>query len=308
MASAIEVHDDALLAVIDPTAELELLGRGCIWTEGPVYLPDKHMVLCSDIPNNRIMGWTSSGGFREYRTGVEYTNGHTLDLEGRLVSCSHSNRRIERTEHDGSIVTVVDRYQGRRLNSPNDLAVKSDGTIWFSDPPYGIASDHEGHKADSEMRHCYVFRFDPADGSLVAVSDVVEEPNGLAFSPDESLLYVSDTSAAFREDGGGNHHIMCFDVVGGRALDNPRLFVEMSPGLSDGFRVTTEGHVLSSSGEGIHIYSPDATLLGKILTPDKTSNCAFGGPDGRRLFITASSELYAIDVKLGCAERGACIG
>ena len=179
------------------------------------------MVLCSDIPNNRIMGWSAAGGFSAYRTGVEFTNGHTLDLEGRLVSCSHGNRRIERTEHDGSIVTVVDRYQGRRLNSPNDLVVKSDGTIWFSDPPYGIASDWEGHKADREMRHCYVFRFDPADGSLVAVTDVIEEPNGLAFSPDESLLYVSDTSAAFREDGTGNHHIMCFDVIGAGPSTTP---------------------------------------------------------------------------------------
>ncbi len=308
MSSVIQVHDDALLAVVDPAAELERLGGGCTWTEGPVYLPDSEMVLCSDIPNNRIMGWSAADGFSVYRTGVEFTNGHTLDLEGRLVSCSHGNRRIERTEHDGSIVTVVDRYQGRRLNSPNDLVVKSDGTIWFSDPPYGIASDWEGHKADREMRHCYVFRFDPADGSLVAVTDVIEEPNGLAFSPDESMLYVSDTSAAFREDGSGNHHIMCFDVIGGRALDNPRLFAEVAPGLSDGFRVTTEGHVLTSAEDGIHIYSPDAILLGKILTPEKVSNCAFGGPSGTLLFITASSSLYAIDVRLGCAERGAALG
>ena len=161
MSSVIEVYDDALFAVVDPAAELERLGGGCTWTEGPVYLPDSEMVLCSDIPNNRIMGWSAAGGFSVHRADVEFTNGHTLDLEGRLVSCSHGNRRIERTEHDGSIVTVVDRYQGRRLNSPNDLVVKSDGTIWFSDPPYGIASDHEGHKADREMRHCYVFRFDP---------------------------------------------------------------------------------------------------------------------------------------------------
>ena len=307
MASVIQVLDDAVSAVVDPAAELAHLGTGCVWTEGPVYLPDRDMALCSDIPNNRIMGWTATSGFSEYRCGVEFTNGHTLDLEGRLVSCSHGNRRIERTEHDGSIVTVVDSYQGRRLNSPNDLVVKSDGTIWFSDPPYGIASDFEGHKADREMRHCYVFRFDSADGSLVTVTDVIEEPNGLAFSPDESLLYVSDTSAASCTDGSGNHHIMCFDVVGGRALDNPRLFAEVSPGLSDGFRVTTDGHVLTSAQDGIHIYSPAAELLGKILVPEKVSNCAFGGPDGRRLFITASSSLYAIDVRIGCAERGAAL-
>ena len=305
MSSPVEVENVALSAVVDPGAELEQLGSGCTWAEGPVYLPDEEVVLCSDIPNDRIMCWSADSGFTEYRTGVEYTNGHTLDLEGRLVSCSHGHRRIERTESDGSIVTVVDHYQGRRLNSPNDLVVKSDGTIWFSDPPYGIASDHEGHKADSEIDDCYVYRFDPADGSLVAVTDVIEEPNGLAFSPDESLLYVSDTSAAFREDELGNHHIMTFDVIGGRALNNPRLFAEVSPGLSDGFRVTTEGHVLTSAADGIHIYSPDATRLGKILTPEPASNCAFGGPTGTRLFITASSSLHAIDLKLGCAERGA---
>ena len=254
------------------------------------------------------MRWSAADGFSEYRTDVEYTNGHMLDLEGRLVSCSHGNRRIERTERNGSIVTIVDRYQGRRLNSPNDLVVKSDGTIWFSDPPYGSSATEKDHTADGEINDCYVFRFDPFDGSLVAVTDVVEEPNGLAFSPDESLLYVSDTSAAFTDDGSGNHHIMVFDVVGGHALDNPRLFAEVSPGLSDGFRVTTEGQVLTSATDGIQIYSPDAVLLGKILVPERVSNCAFGGPTGRRLFITASSSLYAIDVKLGCAERGAALG
>ena len=307
MSNAVHVLDDRLGGVVHSDAELSHLGSGCVWTEGPVYLPDRDVVLCSDIPNNRIMRWSESDGFGEYRTGVEFTNGHTLDLEGRLVSCSHGNRRIERTDRAGVLTTVVDRYQGRRLNSPNDLIVRSDGTIWFSDPPYGIDTDNEGHKADSEINDCYLFRFDPVDSSLIAVSDVVEEPNGLAFSPDESVLYVSDTSAVFRDDGGGNHHIMAFDVIGGIALDKPRLFAEIAPGWPDGMKITTEGHLLTSAGDGIHIYLPDATLLGKILVPEAVSNCAFGGPTGRRLFITGSTSLYAIDLQLGCAERGAAL-
>lgn len=302
MTSVIQAEDDRMYAVVDPDAELEQLGTGCTWAEGPVYMPTDGSVLCSDVPNDRIYRWAPNEGFGVFRTSVEYTNGHTLDLEGRLVSCSHGNRRIERTEHDGSVVSLVERYQGRRINSPNDLVVKSDGSIWFSDPPYGIDSDNEGHKADSEIGHNYVFCFDPANDSLLAVTDVIEKPNGLAFSPDESILYVSDTSAVPPEDGFKNHHIMAFDVIGGRALSNPRLFAEISPGWPDGFRISTEGHLLTSSGDGICVYSADAELLGKILVPEPVSNCAFGGVDGTRLFITASTSLYAINVRVRCAE------
>jgi gluconolactonase len=189
---------------------------------------------------------------------------------------------------------VVDRYQGRRLNSPNDIVVKRDGSLWFTDPPYGILSDREGHQADSELGDCYVFRFDPATGALRIVSDWVVEPNGLAFSPDESLLYVSDTSAALAPPGQGHHHIVVFDVVAGQDLANPRVFAEVSPGLSDGFRVDVHGFVYTSSEDSVQVYHPDGTRIGRIAVPEKVGNLVFGGPAGDTLFICASSSLYRI--------------
>ena len=178
---------------------------------------------------------------------AEFENGHTLDHDGSIIACSHGHRRLERLGLDGTLTPIVDRYQGSRFNSPNDVVVKSDGTIWFSDPPYGITSDREGHQADSEIGDCLVFRFDPRTGELDAVTDWVEEPNGLAFSPDESILYVSDTSGASHDDGGGNHHIAAFDVVDGRTLANPRVFYTIDVGLADGFRVDVEGNVWTSA-------------------------------------------------------------
>jgi hypothetical protein len=184
---------------------------------------------------------------------------------------------------------VVDRYQGRRLNSPNDVVVKRDGSIWFTDPPYGILSDREGHRADSELGDCYVFRFDPASGALRIVSDWLEEPNGLAFSPDERVLYVSDTSAALRSDGGGHHHIVAFDVVGGQDLANPRVFAVVDPGLADGLRVDVHGFVYTSSADSVQVYHPDGTRIGRIPVPEKVGNLVFGGAAGNELFICAST-------------------
>jgi gluconolactonase len=178
------------------------------------------------------------------------------------------------------------------LNSPNDLVVKSDGSIWFTDPPYGILSDREGYKAESELGDNYVFRLDPATGDLTIVTDEIEEPNGLAFSPDESLLYIADTSAALRELG--NHHIMQFDVIDGRTLCNGRLFAEINPGLADGFRLDISGNIFTSALDGVHVYTPDGARIGKIPVPEKVANVTFGGPDKNRLFITASTSLYAV--------------
>jgi gluconolactonase len=206
------------------------------------------------------------------------------------------NARISRTEHDGSVTVIVDRHAGGRLNSPNDIVVKSDATIWFTDPPYGIVSDGEGHRAESEQTGNHVFRFDPADGSLRIATDVIEEPNGLAFSPDEAILYVSDTSAAMRE-GTGNHHVVAFDVRDGEQLVDPRVFAVMKSGLPDGFRVDRGGNLFSSSADGIHVIAPDATPLGRIPVPEVVSNCAFGGRAGTTLFITASTSLYAIELQ-----------
>jgi gluconolactonase len=280
---------------------MQRLATGAYWSEGPVWLPADGSLLWSDIHNDRLLGWWPDGRVSVFLQPAEYQNGHTLDLDGTIVACSHGHRRIERLDLDGSLTPVVERYRGRRFNSPNDVVVKSDGTLWFTDPPYGIRSDDEGHEAPSEIGDCLVFRYDPQTGELDAVTDWVDEPNGLAFSPDESILYVADTSAAFRTDGGGSRHIVAFDVVDGRRLARPRVFYVADVGLADGFRVDVDGNVWTSAGDGIHVVAPDGNRLGKLPVPEIVANCVFGGPDGNRLFITASSSLYALEV----ATRGA---
>lgn len=290
----IEIDDLRMLSVLSPDSALERLCGGAEWGEGPVWLDAQQCVLWSDIPNNRMLRWSAADGMTVFRTGAEFTNGNYLDLQGRLVSCSHGRRAIERTEHDGTVTVLVDRYRGGRLNSPNDLVVKSDGTIWFSDPPYGIVSDREGHAAPSEQEANHVFRFDPASGQLGAATALVQEPNGLAFSPDERLLYVSDTSAALRNDGGGHHHIMVFDVLDGHRLENGRVFAVVEPGLPDGFRLDANGWLFTSSQDGIQVYHPDGSRLGKIRVPEKVANCTFGGAARNELYIAASSSLYRV--------------
>jgi gluconolactonase len=295
--------DPRFETLVPREAQLTRIMTGAAWAEGPVWLPADGSVLWSDIPNNRVLRWAPDGSSGVFREHVDFQNGHTLDRDGSVLACEHGGRRIVRLAADGRATSVVERYQGRRLNSPNDLVVKSDGTIWFSDPPYGIVSDIEGHKADSELGDNYVFRWDPATETLAIATDAIEEPNGLAFSPDESILYVADTSAALRKDETGNHHIVAFNVVDGRDLLDPRVFYVAEPGIADGFRVDEEGNVFTSAADGIHVVAPDGTLLGRIFVPEKTSNCVFGGPDGRRLFITAGTSLYAIDLATAGAVR-----
>ena len=246
-----------------------------------------------------MLSWQPERGMLVWREAVEVTNGHAREADGALLHCSHGLRAIVRTRFDSAMQpqpdeVLVSHYQGRRLNSPNDVVVKRDGTVWFTDPPYGIVSDREGHAAPSELVDCYVFRFDPATGTLRIASDFVEEPNGLAFSPDESLLYVSDTSAALRQDGGGNHHIVAFDVLAGQDLANPRIFAVVNPGLADGFRVDVNGFVYTSSADSVQVYHPDGTRIGRIPVPEKVGNLCFGGEQGNDLFICASSSLYRI--------------
>ncbi len=295
----VPISEDARFAdLIDESARVEHLGGDCVWAEGPTWLPDRQTVIWSDIPNNRIMRWTETAGTEVEAVDVEYTNGRTLDREGRLVVCSHGHRRIERVEPDGQITPLATHHEGRRLNSPNDVVVKSDGSIWFSDPPYGILTDHEGHKSEPDLPACYVFRLDPGSGDLTVVTDAPIHPNGLAFSPDESVFYVSDTYGG--GDSIGNHDIMAFDVVGDR-LKNPRVFAVISPGVADGFRIDRNGNVFTSAGDGVHVYDPEGTRLGRIPTPEVASNCAFGGPDGNQLFITATTSLYRIDTKTTAA-------
>lgn len=289
------VFDERFERLVPADARVEHLAGGAIWAEGPVYVPDEDAVVWSDVRSDQVHRWTASDGDGTLSSPGDFANGHTLDRDGRVLACEHGRRRIARYEADGTRTTVVDRYEGHRLNSPNDLVVASDGAVWFTDPPYGILDDSEGYRADSELGGCFVFRFDRGTGELTVVTDAMEHPNGLAFSPDESVLYVSDTSAA--RIPGGNHHILAFDVVdGGRALANPRTFVVMEPGFADGLRLDAEGNVWTSAGDGIHVLDAQGVELGRILLPEVASNCVFGGRDGRRLFVTATSSLWSIEV------------
>ncbi len=238
------VEDAAFNDLLRPGAVLRRLATGAVWSEGPVWLPRDGSVIWSDIPNNRVLRWHATDGATVLLDAAEYQNGHALDHDGSILACSHGRRRIERLAADMTVSPVVERWLGRRFNSPNDLVVRSDGSIWFTDPPYGIISDYEGHKADSEIGDNLVFRFDPVTGELDAVTDRVEAPNGLAFSPDKSILYVSDTSSAMLvTDGSGKRHILAFDVVDGRRLANPRVFYALNAalGVPDGFRVDVHG-------------------------------------------------------------------
>lgn len=295
----ITVYNARARSLFPPGATLERLCTGAMWAEGPVWIDEDAALLWSDIPNDRMLRWSERDGMTVWREAVEFTNGHARERDGSVLHCSHGQRAIVRTRmRNGLPFTedeiVVDRFEGKRLNSPNDVIVKRDDTIWFTDPPYGIVSDREGHAAESELGANYVFRYDPRTRTLAVASDFVEEPNGLAFSPDESVLYVSDTSAALRADGGGNHHIVAFDVVAGRTLANPRVFAVVEPGLADGFRVDHQGWVFTSSADSVQVYHPDGTRLARIGVPEKVANLTFGGPDGNALFICASTSLYRI--------------
>ncbi len=297
----IEVIDDRFLDLIDAEAKIEKHYTGCEWAEGPVYFPEGDYVLWSDIPNNRMLKFDAgSGETTVFREPCNNTNGHYRDQQGRLVSCEHSANRISRTEADGTVVSLVERWEGNRLNSPNDLVVKSDGTIWFTDPPYGILSDREGNKRDSELEGNFTFRFDPEAPDEVALSvvdDTGDRPNGLAFSPDEKQFYLADT--------GESGTLSVFDVGDDdRTLSNKRVFAVVRPGASDGLRVDEQGNIWSSAGDGVQCYSPAGELLGKILIPEQaTANLVFGDSDGKRIYICGDTSLYSVRVKVAGAHR-----
>jgi gluconolactonase len=287
-----ETGIESLLA---PGAALRRLATGAVWSEGPVWIPALGVVRWSDIPGNRILQvQVASGETSVYRDDVEFTNGRTLDAAGAVIQCSHGRRALER-DVDGVVTTLVDRWGEARFNSPNDVVVKSDGTIWFTDPPYGITFAREGHPGESEYGGNYVFRFDPVSGSVAPVVTDMEEPNGLAFSPDESILYVSDTSLALRQ--GGNHHIRAYDVIDGAACVDGRVFAVVDPGLSDGFRVDERGRLWTSSADSVQVLSPAGARLGAIPVPEVVGNLCFGGQGGGTLFIAASTSLYAIETR-----------
>jgi gluconolactonase len=293
-----EIIDPRMRRYLLSSVRVERIATGMRWAEGPVYFGDGGYLLWSDIPNNRMMRWFEGGHLDVYRAPSNFSNGNTRDREGRLVTCEHGDRRVTRTEHDGRVTVLADRFQQKRLNSPNDVVVKADGSIWFTDPTYGILSDYEGHKAESEIGACHVYRVDPATAAVTCVADDFDKPNGLAFSPDERLLYIADTGRSHAPDG--PHHIRVFHVEGGRLHDG-RVFAEINPGVADGFRLDRDGNVWTSAEDGVHCLSPASELLGKIRIPEVVSNLTFGGPKKNRLFITAATSVYAVYVN----QRGA---
>ncbi|TDU88571.1 gluconolactonase [Kribbella voronezhensis] len=275
---------DDRFAGIRGDSRLERLWTGGRWLEGPVYSPAGRYVLFSDIPSDRILRWDeTSYQVSEYRHPAGNTNGHTLDAEGRLVSCEHGNRRVTRTEHDGSIRVLADRHDGHRLNSPNDVVARADGSIWFTDPAYGIDSDYEGFSGEIETGGCHVYRISP-DGVLTVVADDFNRPNGLAFSNDGSLLYVTDTEEAT---------IRVF-TVSGDSLSGGELFAECGNGAFDGIRLDNQGRIWGAAADGVHVYHPDGSLLGKLLVPETVANLCFGGAKRNRLFLTATTSLYSL--------------
>jgi gluconolactonase len=284
------VLDPRFSECFNRTAHVERLWTGGRWTEGPVYFPAARHLLFSDIPNNRIMRFDEGdGSVSVFRQPSNYANGHTVDRQGRLVSCEHGGRRVIRVEHDGRVTIIADDYEGKPLNSPNDVVVRSDHSIWFTDPPYGILSDYEGHKADSEVGGNFVFRVDATTGEIRIVMHDFVRPNGLAFSPDERRLYIVDSA-------GGEHpkHIRVFDVTDEGTLANGRWFADCTAGRFDGLRLDEAGRVWASADDGVHCIDPDGTLIGKVLIPEICSNVVFGGVKRNRLFITATTSLYSV--------------
>jgi gluconolactonase len=287
--SCFEHLDDRFDVCVKGSARVERLTGGCRWAEGPAYFPAGRYVIWSDIPNDRIMKWDETNGETSvFRHPAGYTNGNTVDRQGRLVSCQHGYRSVTRTEFNGSVTTLADRYDGRRLNSPNDLAISSDGAIWFTDPAYGIDSDYEGHKAESELDGCHVYRIDPTRGAVTKVADDFVRPNGIAFSPDESKLYITDT-------GHPDRHCRVFDVdLASGKLSGDRVWAEATNGGFDGFRFDTEGRCWMSGADGVHCLDPDGTLLGKVLIPEPVANLVFGGLKRNRMFICGTTSLYSV--------------
>jgi gluconolactonase len=290
--SAFEILDPRFLPLALPNAPLLKLGEGFAWLEGPVWFADHDCLIFSDIPGDRLLRWTAHGGITVFREPAGFPNGNTRDRQGRLISCSHRHRCLLRTELDGTVTVLADRYRQKRLNSPNDVVCRSDGSLWFSDPHYGIGTDYEGGKHTPELPPS-VYRLDPANGELEVVAADFEGPNGLAFSPDETRLYIAESGRQFAADP--VRHIRVCELHGdGRRLSGGRSFHRIEPGHADGFRVDEEGNLWCGAGDGVHCIAPDGVKIGRISVPCTVSNVAFGGRNRSRLFICASDTLFAI--------------
>ncbi|HWK43904.1 MAG TPA: SMP-30/gluconolactonase/LRE family protein [Stellaceae bacterium] len=300
-ASCFETLDDRFSRLFVGTAALDTLFTGCRWAEGPAYLPAARSLIWSDIPNDRMLRLDEcSGAVSVFRHPAGYSNGNTVDRSGRFVTCEHGGRRVSRTEFDGTVVTLADSHGGRRLNSPNDVVVKSDNSIWFTDPTYGIDSDYEGHRSDSEQAGNFVYRIDPVGGELRVVADDFVQPNGLAFSPDERILYIVDTGRSHRPDGPA--HIRSFSVDASGKLRDQGVFAACTVGFFDGLRLDTEGRIWTSAGDGVHCYDPDGTLIGKIRVPEVVANVCFGGAKRNYLYICGTTSLYGMRLRVNGAK------
>ena len=308
------VYPDPAVEIVDPSfakykvgnAAVERLYTGARWAEGPVWYGDGRYLLFSDIPNNRMLRWLEdTQEVSIFRSPSNYSNGNYRDRQGRLLTCEHDSRRLTRTEHDSTITVLMDHFQGKQLNAPNDLAVHSDGAIWFTDPGYGIMSNYEGHKASFELP-ASVYRLDPKTREATVVASDMDKPNGICFSPDEKKLYIVDTGEP--KHAGDPHPIRVYDVEDGVRLKNGRMFANMSPGSSDGIRCDVDGNVWSAAGwagegfNGVHVFAPDGKLIGRIHIPETCANLCFGGAKKNRLFMAASQSLYALYVNTEGAQ------
>jgi len=299
-----DVVDARFYRLALPYVNVEKLYSGCRWSEGPAWFAAGRYLVWSDIPNDRMLRFDETdNSVSVFRHPALHSNGNTVDLQGRLVTCEHRSRCVSRTEFDGTRTVLADRYAGRRFNSPNDVVVKRDGSVWFTDPSYGIDSEYEGDASPPEIGSNDVYRLDPASGDVTRVATDFVQPNGLAFSPDESLLYVVDTGLTHVDDG--PHHVRRFAVSSnGQSLTGGDVFATCPKGLYDGLRVDAHGNVWLSAGDGVHCHASDGSLLGRILIPEAVANLCFGGPKRNRLFITATTSLYSVFLNTRAAAPG----
>jgi gluconolactonase len=293
---AVTIVDEAFSRYRLPLAKLERLAAGLTrWAEGPVWLGDQRCLLWSDVPGDCMWRWDEqSGAVSVFRRPSGYANGNTRDRQGRLLTCEHGGRRVSRTEPDGRVATLADSFQGKRLNSPNDIVCARDGAVWFTDPSFGILGWYEGAKAEPELP-TNVYRLDPS-GSLAVAAEGINQPNGLAFSPDESILYIVESRSVPRR-------ILAFDVGAGGRLANRRILIDAGPkGTPDGLRVDVDGNLWCGWGmgeaglDGVHVFDPAGKLIGRIDLPERCANVCFGGVHRDRLFMAASTSLYALYV------------